>query len=171
MASKTQAVLLMGHGTRDLDGAAQFVDLLSAVRAAAGGVRVEAGFLEFGGPMLPFIRDAVDGLVADGVRELLAVPVLLHDANHTNADMPREARDAQARHPALRLVMSDALGISDALLDIVEGRFRDARLQLLDHEDAGTAMLLVGRGTSDAGANSDFFKIGRLLWERNRGLL
>ena len=31
---------------------------------------------------------------------------------------------------------------------------------------ADTAILLIGRGGSDADANSDFYKITRLLWEK-----
>ena len=33
-------------------------------------------------------------------------------------------------------------------------------------EHADTAILLIGRGGSDADANSDFYKISRLLWEK-----
>ena len=34
----------------------------------------------------------------------------------------------------------------------------------VEHPD--TAILLIGRGGSDANANSDFYKITRLLWEK-----
>ena len=51
-------ILLMGHGSRDLDGAREFVALVDAVREAAGPTPVEAGFLEFAGPVISSIQAA-----------------------------------------------------------------------------------------------------------------
>lgn len=36
----------------------------------------------------------------------------------------------------------------------------------LDHTNSDTAVLLLGRGGSDPDANSDLYKIARLLWEK-----
>jgi sirohydrochlorin cobaltochelatase len=50
----------------------------------------------------------------------------------------------------------------------VEDRIRHLQHRLGAIEAERTTTLLVGRGTTDPSANGDFFKIGRLLWERNR---
>ena len=155
----------MGHGTRDADGAAQFVELVAAVRGGAPGRRIEAGFLEFGGPVLPFIHETIDRCVESAATAIRAVPVLLHDAGHTNNDMPREVASARVRHPNVQIAMAEPLFFCDELLEVIETRIAEAS-SLSQPEE--TSILLVGRGTSDAGANGDFFKIGRLLWERNR---
>jgi sirohydrochlorin cobaltochelatase len=160
--------VLMGHGSRDAEGAAQFVALLHAVRAAAPERRVEAGFLEFGGPVLPFIHNTIDECVAHGAERIRAVPVLLHDAGHTNNDMPREVESARLRHPSVPIEMTEPLMFCDELLEIVEARINDLERATVALPPDETSVLLVGRGTSDAGANGDFLKIGRLLWERNR---
>jgi sirohydrochlorin cobaltochelatase len=164
----TETAVLMGHGTRDADGAAQFVELLGAVRGAAPGQRVEAGFLEFGGPVLPALQEVFDRCVAEGAARIRAVPILLHDAGHTNNDMPREVATAQARHPNVRIEMTEPLMVCDALYEVVEDRIVDLERVSAARPHEETSVLLVGRGTSDPGANGDFFKIGRLLWERNR---
>ena len=158
----------MGHGTRDAEGAAQFVDLLRLVREATPGQRIEGGFLEFGGPVLPFIRETIDRCMADGADRIRAVPVLLHDAGHTNNDMPREVASAQASHPSVPIEMTEPLRLCDELLEIIEARIGDIEQATVALPRGETSVLLVGRGTSDAGANGDFLKIGRLLWERNR---
>lgn len=161
-------ILLMGHGSRCCLGAAEFLDLVDAVRDAAPDLPIETGFLEFGGPMVPTIQEAIDRCVARGARRVLAVPVLLFYAGHGKRDMPGQIALGRQRHPGLDLVLCEALGIDRTLLAIAEDRIAarlDALPPVLSEE---TAVLLVARGTTDGDANSDFFKVGRLLWERNR---
>jgi len=157
----------MGHGSRDEEGAAQFVGLLDAVRSAAPHRRIEAGFLEFGGPVLPFIHEVMDRCAEEGVRRIRAIPILLHDAGHTNDDMPREVASARARHASLTIEMTPGFTVSPPLLQTLEDRIQETEAELGATDDDGLAILLVGRGTSNASANGDFFKMGRLLWERN----
>ncbi len=161
-------VLLMGHGSRDTDGAREFLALVEAVRAAAPGVPVDAGFLEFAGPVLGSIQDAADRCASRGDAPVLAVPVLLFFAGHGKADMPAQVQEARARHPQLDLRAKPILGTDTALLEIAEQRIAEAQAGLPPLDPEQVAVLLVGRGTTDAEANAEMFKIGRLLWERNR---
>lgn len=160
-------LLLMGHGSRDIEGATEFVALAEAVRAASP-IPVESGFLEFGGPVVGTIQDAVDRCAANGEEPVLAVPVLLFFAGHGKADMPREVVEARSRHPKLDLRSRPILGTDPTLLEIVEERIAEAQASLPRIDAEQTAVLLVGRGTTDAEANAEMCKIARLLWERNR---
>ncbi len=166
-AHPSGTVLLMGHGSRDADGAREFLALVGAVRAAAPDVPVDAGFLEFAGPVLGSIQDAVDRCAARGDTPVLAVPVLLFFAGHGKADMPAQVQEARARHPQLDLRSKPILGTDTALLEIAEQRIAEAQAGLPPIDPEQVAVLLVGRGTTDAEANAEMFKIGRLLWERN----
>ncbi len=168
MVNTSEVVLLMGHGTRDAEGVGHFVHLHRAICAAAVGRRVEAGFLEFGGSPIPFIHDVIDRCVDEGIQRILTVPILLHDAGHSNHDMPAQVDGARARHPALDVEMAEALGINPSLLQILEERIADVDTCLGMRAPQDTSILLVGRGTTNDSANGDFFKVGRLLWERNR---
>lgn len=161
-------ILLMGHGSQDPEGVAEFLALTEAVRAAAPEYRVEAGVLEFWGPSLPSIQQAIGRCVAAGAGGVLAVPILLHNAGHGNEDMPAQIASARARYPWIELRASSPLGIEDSLLEIAEERIQQVEHALGVASPDATAVLLVGRGTTDAHANGDFFKVGRLIWERNR---
>jgi len=159
-------ILLMGHGSRDLDGAREFVALVDAVRDAAGPTPVEAGFLEFAGPVIGSIQQAFDRC-AERAEPVLAVPVLLFFAGHGRADMPEQVEATRRRHPSLDVRFKPILGTDPALLNIVETRIAEAQAGLPAIDPEQVAVLLTARGTTDAEANAEFFKVGRMLWERN----
>ena len=46
-------IVLLGHGSRDPSGAAEFLAVADGVRAALPDLPVEAGVLEFAGPVAP----------------------------------------------------------------------------------------------------------------------
>jgi sirohydrochlorin cobaltochelatase len=161
-------ILCMGHGSRDLEGANEYMDLVRAVQAALPAHPVEAGFLEFAGPVVPSIQEAVDRCVSAGAEKVLAVPVLLMEAGHARTDMPAEVARARQRHPHLDLRCAPHLGIHPLMVEMLEERIHQLQQGLGAAHLDDTAVLLVGRGTSDIEANGDFYKIGRLVWERNR---
>lgn len=163
MKGAQDTLLLMGHGSRDADGVAEFLLLVEAIRGAAPRLRVEAGFLEFAGPLVPSIDDAIDACAARGGQRVLAVPMLLAEAVHGREDMPALVAAARARYPALDLRLAPVLGPHLSLIEIVE-----ERIAAMGGDPEDTTVLLVGRGTSSSGANADVYRLGRLLWERNR---
>ncbi len=158
--------MLMGHGSADREGAEEFVQVVEAVRAESE-LPVEAGFLEFFGPVLPSIGEAMDAVAASGAERVLAVPVLLFYAGHAKYDMPGQIVAGRERHPRLDLRAAPPFGTQEPLLEIIEQRIRELEERLGSTAREETAVLLVGRGTSDPEANADFYKIGRLIWERN----
>lgn len=160
------AIILLGHGTRDADGRAEYLALVDAIRAAAP-VLVETGWLEFYGRGLPSIPDAIGLCAARGIRRAITVPMLLFHAGHAKADMPRQIAIGAARHPEVAIVPAEALGTHELLLEIAEERARAAEAGLLPCSRRRTALLLVGRGTRDPEANAEHHRIARLLWERN----
>jgi sirohydrochlorin cobaltochelatase len=153
------SLLIVGHGTRASDGAAEFLALADRVRALAPGMAVGAGFIELSRPP---ISEAVAGLVAEGARDVVAVPLMLLAAGHAKNDIPATLARERLAHPAVTFRYGRELGIRPELLELVDARVADV---LAADEVDGTAVLLVGRGSSDPDANSDLFKVARLYYE------
>ncbi|HWT91634.1 MAG TPA: CbiX/SirB N-terminal domain-containing protein [Solirubrobacteraceae bacterium] len=157
------ALLLVGHGTRDADGLEEFHQLAAHVREAAAGVPMETGFIELAEPL---VDTAIDTLVGRGPRDVVSVPLVLLAAGHLKNDGPATLARARMRHPGVRFRMGRDLGIHPTVLDVAEDRIRAA---IGDDDVSETAVVLVGRGSSDPDATSDLFKIARLLAD-GRGL-
>jgi sirohydrochlorin cobaltochelatase len=156
-------VLLIGHGTRDLDGAAEFRAFAQDVERALGGSRpVVPCFLELAQPS---ILDALTGCLERGVHSIVAVPLLLFGANHVKNDIPVALNQARALHPELDLRYGAPLGVEPELLGILDERIARLEAALPARPRAETAVLLIERGSSDPDANGQVFHLARLLWE------
>ncbi len=151
-------LLLVGHGTRDDAGVAEFGEFTERLgkRLAARGVPVAGGFIELSAPPL---ADAVASLVADGHRRFAAVPLMLVAAGHAKGDIPGALTREKQRHPDITVRYGRPLGPHPALLALLTERLRDAG------GGAGTTVLLVGRGSTDPDANAEVAKVARLLAE------
>ncbi|MGI8336321.1 sirohydrochlorin chelatase [Actinomadura scrupuli] len=155
-------LLLVGHGTRDEDGAADFGRFVERLDRRLP-VDVAGGFIELSPPPL---TEAVAGLYRRGHRRLAAVPMMLVAAGHGKGDIPAAMARELVRHPGMSYVYGRPLGPHPVLLRVLEERL-DAVLGGADR--AGTTVLLVGRGSTDPDANAEICKVARLLWE-GRGL-
>jgi sirohydrochlorin cobaltochelatase len=153
------ALLLVGHGTRDDAGAESFRAFVESLRAADPALPVGGGFIELSAPPL---ADAVASLVAEGVREFAAVPLVLVSAGHAKGDIPAALAREEKRHPGTRYAYGRPLGPHPHLLAILERRIDEA---LAGADRADATVLLVGRGSTDPDANAEVFKVARLLWE------
>jgi cobalt/nickel transport system ATP-binding protein len=158
------ALLIVGHGTRDADGLAEFHALAALVRDAAGAVPIETGFIELADPL---IDEAVDRLVGRGARDVVSVPLVLLAAGHLKNDGPASLERARGRHPVARFRLGRDLGIDPAVLAVAEDRIRS--VLPAGHDPERTGIVLVGRGSSDPDACGDLYKVARLLAD-GRGL-
>jgi cobalt transport protein ATP-binding subunit len=156
-------MLVVGHGSRDADGADEFWALASTIRAAAGDLPTGFGFIEMASPT---VDEAIDDLVAGGITEIVSVPLVLLAAGHLKNDGPAALARARTRHPAVHFTLARDLGIVPHVLDVVADRIRDAA-GAADPEKLGVA--LIGRGSSDPDACADLWKVSRLLAD-GRGL-
>ena len=164
------ALLIVGHGTRDEDGAEEFRRFVSrvGVRAAERGTAeaVAGGFIELSPPPL---KDAVAGLVEAGHRDLTAVPLILLAAGHAKGDIPAALAREKERHPGLRTKYARPLGPHPVILDLLRRRLHETLTEAAEAAGAD-AVLLVGRGTTDPDGNADLYRAARLLWETTRDL-
>jgi sirohydrochlorin cobaltochelatase len=156
--SSEPALLIVGHGSRDPRGAEEFHELVSLVRARAP-MPVEGGFIELSRPP---ISECVNSLKERGAREISAVPLMLLAAGHAKDDVPATLVREKLTHPDLDFHYGRALGIRPELLELMDERISAV---VPEEEREGTAVLIVGRGSSDPDANSDLAKMARLFFE------
>ncbi|MFF0208378.1 MULTISPECIES: sirohydrochlorin chelatase [Streptomyces] len=134
-------LLVVAHGSRDPRHAATVYDLVRRVRAQRPGLRVETGFLDFNVPSVGAVLESLD---AEGVRDVVALPLLLTRAFHAKADIPAVLSEAP---PRLRIRQADVLGPSPLLLAALERRLYEAGLTPADKSSTG--VVLASAGSSD----------------------
>ncbi|MEU5461926.1 sirohydrochlorin chelatase [Streptomyces althioticus] len=134
-------LLVVAHGSRDPRHAATVHDLVRRVRAQRPGLRVETGFLDFNVPSVGAVLESLD---AEGVRDVVALPLLLTRAFHAKADIPAVLSEAP---PRLRIRQADVLGPSKLLLAALERRLYEAGLTPADKSSTG--VVLASAGSSD----------------------
>jgi sirohydrochlorin cobaltochelatase len=154
------ALVLLGHGSRDAEGVAEFLALLAQVRRALPDLLIEGGVLEFASPLVPSIAAAFARCVARGARRVLALSALLHYGGHAMRDLPTEVAAAQRRHKGLDVRLAAPLQGHPALVDLVLERAGSCG-------GPGTAtLLLVGRGSTHDRANVELQLTAREVLRR-----
>ncbi|HEV7221142.1 MAG TPA: sirohydrochlorin chelatase [Pirellulales bacterium] len=158
-----QGLLIVGHGTRDPEGRAEFLATARAIAAQSPGAIVEPCFLELAEPT---IASAVGRLVERGADEnLTVVPLLLFAAGHAKIDLPAAAAEAAAKYPKLQVRQAAPLGCHPALVELSKRRYLEAVKNLPGAADNETLLLVVGRGSRDASANAELARFARLRFE------
>ncbi|WP_411109742.1 sirohydrochlorin chelatase [Streptomyces sp. c-19] len=134
-------LLVIAHGSRDPRHAATVQALVRRAGALRPGLRVETAFLDFN---LPSVTGVLDRLAAEGVRDVVALPLLLTRAFHAKADVPAVLRQAP---PSLRIRQAEVLGPSPLLVAAVERRLYEAGLAPGDKSTTG--VVLASAGSTD----------------------
>jgi cobalt/nickel transport system ATP-binding protein len=142
-------------------------EFAAVLRDQAPDLRVGCGFIELAEPDLD---TAIDDLVAGGATSVVAVPLVLLGAGHLKSDGPAALARGRQRHPGVSFAYARDLGIHPSVLAVAEERVKAvaAPADPTPGDPAG-AVVLVSRGSSDPDANSDLYKVGRLLAD-SRGL-
>ncbi|MBQ0884814.1 sirohydrochlorin chelatase [Streptomyces sp. RM72] len=146
-------LLVVAHGSRDPRHAATVHALVRRVRALRPDVRVETGFLDFN---VPSVQGVLESLETEGVRDVVALPLLLTRAFHAKADIPAVLAAAP---PRLRIRQAEVLGPSPLLLSALERRLYEAGLTPADKSSTG--VVLASAGSSDPEAIAVIAEIAR----------
>lgn len=151
------SVLLgVAHGSRD-DGAQEVVrSLLRSVSAYRPGLRAEAAYVDNVGPS---VAGALAALTAEGVRDVVVLPLLLTAASHSKTDLPGSVQAGRLAHPGLRLRYGRPLGPHPLLVEVLAQRLAEAGA------GPGDPVVLVAGGSLDPDANAQVAATARLLWE------
>ena len=156
-----QPLLIVGHGTVDAAGVAEFTAFIARMRARLAPIAVAGGFIELSAPA---VNEAWQELADRGHRRLAAVPLVLVAAGHAKGDIPAALQREVQRHPDSSYQFGRPLGPHPILLDLLAERIAE-RIAAKAAEPADTAVVLVGRGSTDPDANAEVCKVARLLQE------
>src|SRR3954468_567975 len=137
-------LVVIAHGSRDPRHAATVHALVRRIRSRRPGLRVETGFLDFN---IPSVQGVLESLAAEGVQDVVALPLLLTRAFHAKADIPAVLREAAARLPLLPPRQPAVLGPPPLLTGALEPRLAEAGLRPGDRRSTG--VVLASAGSSD----------------------
>ena len=159
----TTGIMVCGHGSRDEGAVSEFEKLSIAIRARAGDIPVEYGFLEFATPV---INDGLGKLADQGVTDVLAVPGMLFAAGHAKNDIPSVLNTWAAGQEGVDIRYGRELAIDLKMLRAAADRIEEALATAGgDVPMEETMLVVIGRGASDPDANSNVTKVMRMLWE------
>jgi sirohydrochlorin cobaltochelatase len=161
MTNLPDTILLVGHGSREQSGNQEIHEFVAQWRARQPDWRTEVCFIEFAAPALEA------GLLAAGrsSRRVLVVPLILNAAGHVKMEIPEAIEQARAACPQAEFLLAPHLTASDPILAVLRRRLRQAMSSLDMPDPTTTGVVLLGRGSSDRGANGDMAKMARWLLE------
>jgi len=149
-------LLGVAHGSKDPASQEVVRDLLARTAARRPGLRTEAAFVDNASPS---IRAAFASLAAEGVEDVVVLPLLLTPASHSKTDVAASVRAGRVAHPRMRLRYGRPLGPHPVLVDVLARRLSEAGASPDD------PVVLVAGGALDPDANAAVASTARLLFE------
>lgn len=187
-------LLLVGHGTRDPAGLAEFRQLHQRLVERAGDLPVAACFLELAEPT---IIEGLKALLDQGARQIIVAPLLLFAAGHAKRDIPegvnaalQQLKGSHAAAVGVRILGHlPPLACHEKLLALSQLRYSQAQpIELTGEREPAAGMaksagslpadslpatktlVLVGRGSSDAEATSEMQRFAQLRRDQLPGV-
>lgn len=154
-------VLLVGHGSRNPAGNEEIRRFTGAWRERNPGWRIEVCFIEHADMLLD---EGLDRATQDS-RRVVVVPLIINAAGHVKMEIPEAVDAARARHPEVEFVCTTHLGMGAEIFGILRQRIGLLLKELAMPDPRTTGIVLLGRGSSDAGANGEIAKMARWLFE------
>jgi sirohydrochlorin cobaltochelatase len=148
-------LLGVAHGSRDPRSQAVVEELLAGVAELRPGLRTQPAYVDNASPS---VRGALERLAADGVDDVVVLPLLLSPASHSKTDVAASVQAGRLAHPRLRLRYGRPLGPHPVLVEVLARRLAEAGV-----EDG--PVVLVAGGSLDPDANAQVAATARLLWE------
>lgn len=159
-----EAILFVGHGSRDPEGNEEIRQYVDRIRHEMKQSIVETCFLEFEELT---IAQGIDTCVEKGATRVIVIPIILFPAGHSKIHIPMAIDEAKEKYTNVSFTYGRPLGIHETIIEILESRLEESGIDFSqNHEE--TAVLILGRGSSDKDANSDLYKMSRLFFEKRR---
>lgn len=153
--------LLIGHGSRNREGNKEILHFAARWRERHPEWRIEVCFIEHAEVLL---NEGLDR-AARNARRVIALPFILNAAGHVKMELPAALNAARLRHPGVHFDCMRHLGMGREIFAVLKGQL-DGLMKQLDMPDPRTTgVILLGRGSSDTGANGELAKMARWLFE------
>ncbi len=150
------AVIIVGHGSSDPAGNMEFEGVAAGYREIQPEWEITTGYIEHESPD---VYTAVSN-AAKRANTVVVAPMLLFKAGHARHDIPEYVERAMKEYPDVTFHLGEPLGtnphMAKAMMERMDGKFFEG-----DKED--TTLIAIGRGSNNSDANSDFFKMSRLV--------
>jgi sirohydrochlorin ferrochelatase len=140
-----EGILLLGHGSPDVAAMAEAHRFADYFRRQSGSAHIHLAFLE----AEPSIPTALNQMAAQGVRKVRACPLFLFPGKHVLSDLPTLCRQAEAQHPQMKILLSEALIFHPKMVELAYSRIVTPRPRLDGTHPQRTALLVVGRGATE----------------------
>lgn len=160
---KSTTYLLVAHGSRGRDGNRETLDFAAQWQARHPDWRIEVCFIEHADVLLD---EGLDRAAA-GAGTVVAIPFILNAAGHVKMELPAAVEAARTRHPQVQFIVTRHLGMGRELFAVLQGQLDRLMKQLAVPDPQTTGVVLLGRGSSDVGANGELAKMARWLYEEN----
>jgi sirohydrochlorin cobaltochelatase len=161
--TKDTTILLIGHGSRGREGNKETINFAVQWRERNPGWRIEVCFIEHAEVLLDEGLDRA----ARNAKKVLAIPFILNAAGHVKMELPHALAEARQRHPEVEFLVTRHLGMGREILAVLQGQL-DQQIKAMSVPDPmTTGVILLGRGSSDAGANGELAKMARWIFEDN----
>ena len=148
-------LLGVAHGSKTPESQQVVEALLARVAELRPGLRTVPAYVDNASPS---IARALRELVAQGVDDVVVLPLLLSPASHSKTDVAASVQAGRIAHPGLRLRYGRPLGPHPVLVDVLARRLSEVGVT------DGPVVLAAG-GSLDPDANAQVAATARLLWE------
>ena len=118
-----EAILLVGHGSRDPEGNVELLRFADMVRSKAPQFLIETCFLEFAKPN---IDQGIANCVAQGATRVVLVPIILFAAGHAKLHIPDAIDHAKRKYPNVQFVYGRPIGVHQKVINILKSRLAEA---------------------------------------------
>ena len=163
MLNDTTTLLLVGHGSRNRDGNKEILHFAAQWRERHPDWRIEVCFIEHAEVLL---NEGLDR-AARQARQVVVIPFILNAAGHVKMELPAALEAARRRHPGIDFAVTRHLGMGREILAVLQGQLERLMKTLNMPDPQTTGVILLGRGSSDAGANGELAKMVRWVFEAN----
>lgn len=163
MADSRTTILIAGHGSRNREGNDEIEKFAALWRNQHPDWRIEVCFIEHADVLL---NDGLD-LAAQNADRVVLIPFILNAAGHVKMELPAALESARRRHPNVDFVVTRHLGMGREIFDVLQKQLNRLMKALDVPDPQTTGVILLGRGSSDAGANGELARMARWIFEEN----
>lgn len=116
-------IIIVDHGSRRRESNEMFEEIVRRFQERHGYKIAEAAHMELASPT---VEEAFDRAVELGADEIVVHPYFLLPGRHWNEDIPGLAAKAAAKHPGVKWKITEPLGQSEKMLEVIEERIQKA---------------------------------------------
>lgn len=164
-------LFLMGHGTKSSKGRSQFLDFIDLYRRVKGPSSTGGGLIENAQPEM---KRALESFISTSPPRIVIAPVVLLPAGHFKDDGPELIEFARKLDPNIELLYGTEIGLLPEVVALTIERILQAKglrgdplSKDLYTSSSELGVLIVARGSTDSDANSDLYKLTKLVADKS----